>query len=151
MKFILTDELGRLCKWLRILGFDSRIEKDRRSLVIDSLKEERTILTRDSKMSRFTGIRVVKIESDFVEQQVAQLIKDLNLKIEKDRLFTRCVLCNECLEDTDRDSVKDRVPEYVFKTQDLFMACPKCGKIYWHGTHWALANKFLSGIEKNQN
>lgn len=146
MRFIVSDELGRLLKWLRILGFDTVLEKNKPDLVIRSLREERIILTRDSKMSRFTGIRLVKIESDFVEKQLEQLIKELNLKIDRNNLFSICVRCNEMLEPAEKNSIKYEVPQYVFKTQENFMRCPKCRKIYWQGTHSTLVNKFLDRI-----
>ncbi len=146
MKFIATDELGRLAKWLRILGFDTVLEKDKRSIVIRSLREGRVILTRDSKMSRFSGVRLAKIESDFVEEQLERLIKELDLKIDADRLFTICVLCDEKLIEVKKEDVKGRVPDYVFDTQQVFMRCPKCRKIYWQGTHWELVNKFLGKV-----
>jgi len=146
MRFIVSDELGRLLKWLRILGFDTVLEKNKVNLVIRSLRERRIILTRDSKISRFTGIRTVKIDSDFVEEQLERLIKKLDLKIDRNNLFSICILCNEALELAEKDSVKGGVPEYVFKTQENFMRCPKCKKIYWRGTHWALVNKFLERI-----
>ena len=147
MKFILTDELGRLSKWLRILGFDSKVEKDKRTIAVESLREDRIILTRDSKMSRFTGMRIVKIESDFIEEQLAQLFEKLGLSIDKDVLFTRCILCNENLERVERDAVKKDVPKYVFKTHKLFMRCPRCKKVYWQGSHWALVDKFLNSVK----
>jgi len=147
MKFIVTDELGRLLRWLRILGFDTVLEKNRAGLVIRSLREERIILTRDSKISRFTGIRTIKIDSDFVEEQLEQLIRKLNLKIDRNNIFSICILCNEALEPAGKNSVKGEVPEFVFETQENFTRCPKCGKIYWRGTHWALANKFLDRME----
>jgi hypothetical protein len=145
-KFIVTDELGRLATWLRILGFDTSLEKNKQDIVIKSLREDRAILTRDSKMSRFTGMRMIKIESDFVEEQVAQIIKELNLKIDKGVLFTRCILCNKILEKAEKESVEKEVPLYVFQTQKLFMRCPKCKKVYWQGTHWAKVGEFVDRL-----
>lgn len=149
MKFILTDELGRLSRWLRILGFDTEIEKDRAALVIKSLRDNRIILTRDSKMSRFTGTRMVRIESDYVEKQLEQVKSELDLKIEKEEIFKICIICNENLEGVGKDFVKDKVPKYVYETHKFFMRCPKCQKIYWQGTHWALVNKFLERIKNS--
>ena len=146
MKFILTGDLGRLSKWLRILGFDAVVEKDKRSLVLKSLKDDRVILTRDSRMSRFTGVRMVKVQSDFVEEQMEHIIKELGLRIDRKKLFTLCVDCNEPLTGAEKKSVKDEVPEYVFRTKKSFMRCPKCGKVYWQGTHLELVNKFLERI-----
>jgi len=146
MKFILTDELGRLARWLRILGFDTVVEKDKRALVLRSLREDRVILTRDSKMSRFTGARMVKIASDFVEKQLAQAIHELGLKINKDDLFKLCIICDEELVPAEKTSVKELVPAYVYETQENFMKCPKCSRIYWQGSHWELVNKFLDEL-----
>ena len=81
MKFIVTHELGRLAKWLRILGYDTiyHDKDDKSKLVITSLRDERIILTRDAKMSRFTGVRMLRIARDEVERQLEQVIKELNL------------------------------------------------------------------------
>lgn len=146
MRFILTDELGRLSKWLRILGFDAEVEKDRAALVIKSLRDNRIILTRDSKMSRFTGTRMIRIEADFIEKQMEQVIKELDLKITKEDFFKICIICNEDLEEVEREAVKGKVPQYVYESHNSFMRCPKCKKIYWQGSHWDLVNKFLERI-----
>lgn len=147
MKFIVTTELGRLATWLKVLGFDTVVEKNKREIVIRSLREDRIIVTRDSKMSRFTGVRMFKIESDFVEEQVGQLIKELNIKIDRNNIFKRCILCNEILDIVKKDEVKDGVPPYVFNTHESFMKCPKCRKIYWQGSHWELVNRFLDKLK----
>jgi uncharacterized protein with PIN domain len=148
MKFIITDELGKLARWLRILGFDTQIEKDRSKLVIKSLRDKRIILTRDSKMSRFTGTRMVHIKSDFVEEQLTQLASELGFDIDKERLFSLCVICNKNLECAAKASVKNKVPAYVYGIQKSFMKCPECGRIYWQGTHWALVNEFLNKVHR---
>jgi hypothetical protein len=149
MKFIVTEELGRLAKWLRILGFDTVYfpKGEKRDLVLRSLREDRVILTRDSRMSRFTGIRHLHIDTDFVEEQLEQAIRELNLEIDREQLFSICVVCNEPLEEAPRNSVKDKVAPYVFETQKVFMRCGRCGRTYWKGTHWALAQKFLGKLK----
>jgi uncharacterized protein with PIN domain len=146
MRFIVAAELGKLAKWLRILGFDTVLEKNRAGLVIRSLREGRIILTRDTRLSRLAGIRTVRIDSDFAEEQLEQLIQKLSLKIDRNSIFNICVLCNETLARAEKDSVKNEVPSGVFKEHEDFMRCPKCRRIYWRGTHWALANKFLDRI-----
>jgi uncharacterized protein with PIN domain len=144
VKFIVTNELGRLATWLRILGYDTVFSQKRKAqLVVQSLKENRIILTRDSKMSRYSGVRIVPIESDFVEEQLKQVIATLDLAIDEKKLFTLCVRCDVPLEKVNKKNVKNNVPPYVYKTQQHFMRCPQCRKIYWQGTHWALAKKFL--------
>lgn len=139
----MTDELGRLSRWLRILGYDTVIESDKKELVLKSLRDDRIILTRDSKMSRFSGMRVVKIASDFVEEQLAQVIKELGLEVNKEDLFSICIICDEKLAPLEKEKVKGRVPKNVYDAQDLFMECRKCGRVYWRGSHWDMVQKFL--------
>ena len=148
MKLITTRELGRLCKWLRIMGFDAAYypQDDKRELVIKSLREDRIILSRDSRMARYSGVRLLHIKSDFIEEQVRQVINEVPLDIDKGSFFTRCILCNERLAPTGKEEVKDSVPAYVFETHDKFMACPLCGKIYWQGTHWDNVEDFMSRL-----
>ena len=145
MKFIVTKELGRLAHWLRILGYDAIYHEsdDRSRLIIISLRERRIILTRSSGMSGYTGIRMLRISEDIVERQLEQVIKELDLEIDEDTTFTRCVDCNESLKDIAKDRVKERVPPYVFETQNEFKTCPVCNKVFWKGTHLELVRAFL--------
>jgi uncharacterized protein with PIN domain len=116
------------------------------TLVITALRQERIILTRNSGISRFPGPRIVVIKSDFVDQQIKQLLQQLRLKPKAKDMFTRCLICNLQLAAIAKTKVKSRVPEYVYKTQKDFVGCPKCKKVYWQGTHWGNAKKFLSKL-----
>ncbi|MFC2122390.1 Mut7-C RNAse domain-containing protein [Bacteroidota bacterium] len=42
---------------------------------------------------------------------------------------------NQALIEITREEIKDRVPSYVFQTQDQYMECPQCHRLYWQGTH----------------
>lgn len=147
-KFIVTKELGRLAKWLRIMGFDADYfnKDEKRELVVKSLREDRIILTRDSRMSRYSGIKTVHIDTDFVEEQVKQLLTELGIKPEEEKIFSRCVICNEPLVKIEKEGVKDKVAPYVYETQEFFMNCTKCSRIYWQGTHWASVKKLLEKV-----
>lgn len=149
MKFILTPELGRLAKWLRILGFDAvySAEVNFSSLLIHALRNNRIILTRNSHfILKAQMTKAVWIKSNEVNQQLKQVIKELNLKPEKDLMFSRCIICNIELESVNRQHIKDRVPEYVFKTQQKFFVCPRCQRVYWSGTHWGNVSEALKSI-----
>ena len=148
MKFITTKELGRLCKWLRIIGFDTAYFPDvkKRELVIKSLREERVILTRDSKMSVYSGVRMLHIKSDFVEDQVKQVAEELKIKPERSKFFTICVICNQPLKKIDKSGVKEKVPPHVYETQESFMKCDICDRIYWQGTHWTNVGEFVDKL-----
>ena len=123
MKFIVTKELGRLVRWLRILGYDTEyfLSSNRSSLVITSLRDERIILTRDSRMSPVSGIRIVRIKHDELKKQLAQVMKELDIKPDEKALFRRCVLCNKKLKEVEKETIKGKVPEYVYETQKDFV------------------------------
>lgn len=149
-KFILTKELGRLAKWLRILGYDATyFDSDNIStLIISSLREDRIILTRNSKLVRHKGVRMIMLCGDFLAQQLKQLRTELKLKPQKEAMFSRCVICNELLKEVGKQKVKSKVPAYVFKTQENFLTCPKCQRIYWSGTHWGNVQRYLEEISQ---
>ena len=151
MKFILTKELGRLAKWLRILGFDtSYYNQDKlSSLIIQALRDERIILTRNQRLPQARGLKIVLIKNEKIKKQVEEVLKTLKIVLEPEMMFSRCILCNAKLADIAKDKVKDKVPEYVFKTQEDFVTCPKCQRIYWQGTHWGNVQKTLEEIKWN--
>ncbi len=145
MKFFLTRELGRLAKWLRILGFDARYERsnDKSCCVIESLKEERILITRNLRFGRRRGGSVVVIKHDRLQDQLKDLKDAIGLKVDTTRLFTRCTICNMELAGVLKGAVEKEVPEYVYQTNQDFKRCPDCGRIYWHGTHWGNAERLL--------
>jgi uncharacterized protein with PIN domain len=142
MKFIVDHNVGKLVKWLRMLGYDTEFftGEDDWQMVISALREDRTILTRDTGIMKLgvvdSGkVKAILINSDDPEEQIRQLNESLDLDFQ-DGLFTRCMECNALLEKRTIDEVKDRVPPYVYKTQKEYMECPVCRRIYWKGTHW---------------
>jgi hypothetical protein len=149
MKFILSPELGRLTKWLRILGFDAVYftQPNFPALLIQALRDSRIILTRNSRfIDKARAAKCVHIKNDNVQEQLKQVLKELNIKPEPDEMFSRCLICNVELDGVDKQQVRDRVPEYVFKTQDEFLTCPSCQRIYWSGTHWGNVSHILEEI-----
>jgi uncharacterized protein with PIN domain len=148
MKFLVTRELGRLAKWLRILGFDTVYfkEENRSSLIIVALREDRIIITRNKKIYSAKNIRSLWIKSNFVKEQISEVMRELKLPLDEDNMFSRCTICNELISQIPKERVKDRVPEYVFKTQANFFTCPNCQRIYWQGTHWGNVQRCLKEI-----
>ena len=151
MRFILTKELGRLAKWLRILGFDAAYFKDNNtsSLIIAALRDERVILTRNLRIARLRGIKVLSIQAQEVKPQIQEVFSLTGFQFNPQMMFTRCILCNEELADITKEKVEGNVPAYVYATQQNFVACPKCQRIYWQGTHWGNVRRCLEEIEGN--
>ncbi len=137
MKLLLDGMLGRLAKWLRILGYDAAYfpDLDDNQLVRLARAEGRILLTCDRELTRRRGLTSLLVESDELEEQIQQVISELHLETEQP--FSRCPICNTPLQEVEKPSVKEHVPSYVFRTQEHFSLCPKCDRIYWQGTHWA--------------
>jgi hypothetical protein len=149
MKFILTAELGRLCRWLRILGFDAYYFRGRESsLIIKALQEDRIILTRRKRLAEEKSVKKVIIENDKLKDQIREVEEKLGIKFNLDNLFSRCSECNTEVVKVDKELVKNKVPEYVYQTQEEFYKCPKCRKIFWQGTHWDLAKKYFEELKR---
>jgi uncharacterized protein len=138
MKFLADSSLGRLSKWLRILGYDTvycRGEADR-IFLRKAEREGRAVLTRRKDvLSRQHPGLVLFVENDRVEDQLVEVLGKLDLKPEPENLFTLCLRCNESLKEASPEEVRSLVPDYVFRTQSEFRLCPKCGRVFWPGTH----------------
>ncbi len=151
MKFIADRSLGRLSRWLRMLGFDTaywRGEADR-AFLRASEPEGRAVLTRrrDVLARQHPGI-VLYVESDRVEDQVAEVLRKLNVKPNPGAFFTICLECNVPLHEVSRDEVRSEIPDYVCRTQREFTRCPGCKRVYWPGTHRERALETLRRILK---
>jgi uncharacterized protein with PIN domain len=149
IKFICDDNLGKLAKWLRALGYDTLffdpIEDG--EMVKRALSEDRVILSRDRELSRFKlkpGERILLIQSEKPLDQLSQVVKHFKLKTSKEQIFSRCLICNHILEKADKEKIKDRLYPYVYQTQDDFKRCPQCDRIYWPATHVERMIKVLS-------
>src|SRR5262249_30667217 len=136
IKFIADVMVGKLARWLRILGFDvvySNTFKDD-EIVRMAEADERVILTRDTGIAaQRLRVQCLLIESDDYKQQLRQVVAAFDLK--SFSVFSRCLECNASLEDVDKEVVFERVAPYIYLTQDRFARCPSCGRVYWHGTH----------------
>ncbi len=139
MKFIADKMLGRLATWLRICGFDTLyfMQNNTYQLILISLRDDRIILTRDTRLISKKGFKTFLVKSDKFIEQLEQVAGEFKLGIKESSLFTRCLLCNILLDRIkDKNTIKERVPQYVYDTQDEFAMCSVCGRIYWRGTHY---------------
>ncbi|MBE9483022.1 MAG: Mut7-C RNAse domain-containing protein [Chloroflexi bacterium] len=155
LKFIVDNNVGKLAKWLRIMGYDTLFfnGSDDSGMIAIALAEDRVILTRDTQIIKRRVVtrgqlKAILIQSDEPERQMRQVIDSLNLDWQF-KSFTICLECNQPLVERSRQQVKDMVPPYVFKTQSQYMECPACHRIYWRGTHWQAMTKKLGKFTKS--
>ncbi|MEE8194290.1 MAG: Mut7-C RNAse domain-containing protein [Dehalococcoidales bacterium] len=155
-RFIVDHNVGKLARWLRMMGYDTLFFSggDDSGMIATAVAENRVILTRDTQIMErrlvTSGrLRAVLIGSDEPEQQMRQVLKALGLEPQF-RPFTLCLECNQPLVERSKQQVKERVPPHVFKTQDQYMECPLCNRIYWRGSHWQAMSKRLSKFKECQ-
>jgi len=153
LKFIVDSNVGKLAKWLRIMGYDTLFFNGDDSLMIAiALAEGRVILTRDTQIMKRRMVtngqlKAILIQSDEPELQMYQVVDSLNLAHQL-RPFTICLECNQPLIKKSKQEVKDLVPPHVFQTQSQYVECPACHRLYWKGTHWQAMTKQLEKFRK---
>jgi hypothetical protein len=135
--FAADKTLGRLAKWLRLLGFDTLFESERADeKFIDTLEKDRILLTRTQRIrKRYADRKLIFVESDDLQQQLNQVVAELGLKAEQTRPFSRCLQCNVPIVAVEKNLLRGRVPDYIFETNDHFNRCPQCDRIFWPGSH----------------
>ncbi len=135
-RFAVDRMLGRLARWLRVLGHDVAYGPHLRgrTLATCARREHRLLLTRDTRLLRDPQLppHLFVTSNDFRAQlrQVAGV-----LPIVSGVPFGRCLECNRVLEDVPRETVRERVPSYVWETTERFLSCGRCHRLYWPATH----------------
>jgi uncharacterized protein with PIN domain len=135
-RFLADEMLGTLARWLRMMGYDTVYARDLldREVLGMARAEGRILLTRDRQLAERARDGGLLVTTDVLEEQLEQVIAAFGLR--EDRPMTRCTKCNGRLETVGREAVAGRVPERVLAIRTEFYLCPKCGQIYWKGTHW---------------
>lgn len=148
-RFACDVMLGRTAKWLRLLGFDTfygnrTADADLKKLC---LEENRLLLTKDVALHESMPAGSSRlVEAVHPREQLPEIATAFRL--ERLDLPPRCPLCNGELGAVNKESVKDRIPPYVFRTQDRFQRCGRCLKVYWPGTHLARIARIRETIRK---
>jgi hypothetical protein len=136
MIFIADAMLGSLAKRLRLLGFDVLYDSTLadNGILRLALEQDRVILTRDTGLaSRPLARNHLLIKSDHIDDQVRQVLDAFSLP--DTGPLTRCSICNQLLSPLNKNDARDRVPEHVYATINVFFHCDQCGRVYWRGSH----------------
>ena len=148
MKFIADGMLGKLTRWLRMLGHDVKYsnELDDAQLIMVAKKERRILLTRDLELYQQVtakGIDTFYLEGRTEEEKLAELAKRFEIILDIDMTTSRCPKCNAQIESISKEKVTDKVEKNTIAYYNKFWKCPKCGQIYWQGAHWTRIKKTL--------
>lgn len=151
-KFIADSMLGKLARWLRLMGFDTLYYPSipDNELVKKACQERRIVLTKDNELIRNnTDAKIIRIVSPDPNQQLKTVVNILNLDPWRG-LFSRCVHCNELVERVkDLSGFNGKIPAHVRESCTVFFRCPDCNRIYWEGSHHKkIKNKIKNLLEE---
>ncbi|WP_456380362.1 Mut7-C RNAse domain-containing protein [Thiolapillus sp.] len=147
--FIVDVNLGKLARWLRLLGFDTTWRNDLqdRKIVDISTQEQRIILTRDRHLLFHREIhRGYWIRAADPDLQVPEILNRLDLWRDI-APFRRCTVCNGLIQVVAKAEIVDKLEPLTRKYYDNFYQCDGCGQIYWKGSHYDKLLKKLKAFE----
>ncbi|MCE5260128.1 MAG: Mut7-C RNAse domain-containing protein [Chloroflexi bacterium] len=147
VQFIADAMLGKLARWLRIMGNDTLYDTslDDAELIRLARAEDRVLLTRDTDLAKRRGARIILLDSDALLEQLSQLLclfPAINTNV------PRCPACNMPLSAITKQEAWGNVPLYAFAENDSFSHCTGCGKYFWPGTQWRRIHTLLTGISR---
>lgn len=153
MKFIADGMLGKLTRWLRMLGHNVKYSNrlDDAQLVKIAKKEHRILLTRDLELyqqATAKGVNVLYLKGKTEAEKLAEIAKRFKIELEIDMTTSRCPKCNARIKPVPKERVVDKVEKSTFLYYNKFWECPKCGQIYWQGAHWTRIGKTLEKAKK---
>lgn len=149
-RFLADRMLGKLARWLALLGYDARRagdhEIDDAVLMAAARSEGRVLLTRDRRMPPVKGLTVLVLHAQVFEEQLAEVLRAFALRPDPGRFFSRCSLCDARLLEVRREDVLPELPEKVRTFDTRFFRCPSCRRLYWLGTHVQRARALLARL-----
>ncbi len=155
MRFVADAMLGKLARWLRIMGYDTLCAADMPvdddDLLNIALDEDRILLTRDRELYHRAinaGVRAVYVASTDIVTQLVQLVKLVGLELRDEPAKTICPSCNGPLVPVSRHDVRGLVPSTVLDTHTKFWMCQSCGQVFWEGSHWKQIKEIVAKVRE---
>ena len=153
MKFIADSMLGKLVRWLRMLGNDVTydVKLDDSKLLELAKSEKRALLTKDLELYQRAvgkGIDAYFVEGKSEAERLAELAKRYGITLEINMDKSRCPVCNTQLEATPKEGLIGEVEKNTFTYYDKFWKCPNCGQVFWQGAHWKQISNTLCEAHK---
>lgn len=149
--FVLDSNLGRLARYLRLLGFDCLYQNDYDDEAVATIadRQQRIVLTRDRALLQ----RKIITRGYFVRQVQPRLqVKEVLARFDLYRLikpFKRCIRCNGDLQAVDKQAIEGRLEPKTRQYIDSFRICTACGQIYWQGSHHARSLRLIEALTKS--
>jgi len=155
LKFIADGMVGRLARWLRLIGNDVVYSRDLtdNELIKRAVTEARILLTSDVELYRRAvadGADSFLVKGRTEAERLARIAKRFRIDLDINTATSRCPTCNATIRPVKKEQVKGMVPASTYKVFNEFWECTNrdCGKIYWQGSHWKKIGEHLSKAER---
>ncbi len=135
-RFIADSSLGRLAKWLRVMGYDTIYQSSyKKEDITRFVREGRMLLSRQQTTVTHHPSSLL-IRSDHLKTQLHEMEAMGVIKPDRSRWFTRCLTCNMLLEKADTTIARQNIPEHViYQSPPMIRFCPSCSRHFWPGSH----------------
>ncbi len=147
-EFVLDAHLGKLTRYLRLMGFDSlyRNDFDDFEIIRISKDNNRIILTRDKGLLKNNSVtHGYYIRSQKPKEQVTEVIRRFNLE-SLVKPFTICSICNGKIVSVSKDAVTGNLKSLTREHYHRFFQCAGCKKVYWQGSHYKKIRDFIDSL-----
>ncbi|MCW8125149.1 Mut7-C RNAse domain-containing protein [Microbulbifer halophilus] len=137
-RFVFDCHLGRLARYLRMLGFDTLFYRqcDDDTLLEISVSDGRILLSRDRGLLKRRRLRRgYFVRATRPRRQIAEVVERLQLQ-GKFRPFSRCIACNGPLHPVASQGVQHLLRENTRRYFRHFFQCRDCARVYWKGSHY---------------
>lgn len=152
VRFLCDGGLGGLARWLRAAGYEADWQADMEdsALLAEARRLGALVITTDSMLMERRLIRQRVILALWVppalgiQQQLSFVLDELALPLQA----PRCMTCGGPLQVVDKETVRDRIPPRTWRWLNEYFLCARCGRLFWHGTHWERIRARLQNLPK---
>jgi uncharacterized protein with PIN domain len=139
--FVLDGMLGKLARWLRMMGHDVKYANNMNDdeLLAIAKTEKRVLLTRDLALYQQAiskGAKAYYMEGLTQPENLSELARRFSILLEIDLDQSRCPKCNTKIKSVPKEEIAGKVEKNTFIHYDSFWRCPNCDAVYWQGGHW---------------
>lgn len=146
--FVVDSNLGRLARYLRLLGFDCLYRNDFTDDDVATLSQHqhRIVLTRDRRLlHRKIITHGFFVRSTDPKEQAREVLHRVDLH-GRARPFTRCTRCNGILNNVSKATVDHQLEPKTRRYFNDFIQCAQCGQVYWQGSHHVRAKRVIEEL-----
>jgi len=155
MRFLLDGMLGKLTRWLRMIGYEATYLNDSpdHDLLALAKRESFILLTSDEELYRNAiskGIDSFLVQGRIEAERLAGLAERYHLNLNIDTATSKCPMCGSSIREVLKKDVEASVPPTTFKVYQSFWVCtnPNCAKVYWQGSHWKRIEQTLESARE---